>query len=100
VRHRWPAFEDRPFDHRPPAGAAGFRLRDLVSYGRAAGRSGPGFASRVRGRWYAGQLRQASRTAIAGGVNGTPTVKVNGRTLATNETLTAEGSRAAVTAAG
>jgi hypothetical protein len=54
----------------------------------------------VRTLRYAAQVRQASRAAITGGVVGTPTVKVNGKALATNETLTAGGLRNAVVAAG
>ena len=46
------------------------------------------------------QVRQASRAAIGGGVNGTQTVKVNGTALSTNETLSAEGLRNAVVAVG
>jgi hypothetical protein len=45
-------------------------------------------------------VKQASQAAISGGVFGTPTGKVNGRALATNETLTAEGLRNAIVAAG
>jgi hypothetical protein len=45
---------------------------------------------------YSAQVRQA----IASGVPGTPTVKVNGTALSGDETLTAEGLRNAVTTAG
>jgi protein-disulfide isomerase len=45
-------------------------------------------------------VRRASQAAIAAGINGTPTVKVNGKALDTGETLTADGLRTAVQAAG
>jgi protein-disulfide isomerase len=47
----------------------------------------------VRKQKYTVRVRQASQAAIGGGVNGTPTVKVNGTALPTNETLSAEGLR-------
>jgi protein-disulfide isomerase len=98
--NRWQAYQDQLFAHQPPEGDQGFSVTDLVSYGAAAGVTGAGFASCVRTQRYAAQVRQTSQAAIAGGISGTPTVKVNGRALATNETLTAEGLRNAVVAAG
>jgi protein-disulfide isomerase len=96
----WLAFQDQLFLHQPPEGSAGFSVDDLVSYGATAGIAGGGFASCVRTQRYAAQVRQASQAAISGGVDGTPTVKVNGRALPTNETLSAQGLRNAVVAAG
>jgi protein-disulfide isomerase len=96
----WLAFEDQLFAHQPPEGSAGFSTADLVSYGSAAGIGDSEFAACVRSQHYAPQVKQASQAAISGGVFGTPTVKVNGRALATNETLTAEGLRNAIVAAG
>jgi protein-disulfide isomerase len=96
----WLSFQDELFLHQPPEGSSGFNADDLVSYGGAAGVGASGFASCVRNQRYAAQVRQASATAIADGIVGTPTVKVNGTALPTNETLTAEGLRSAVIAAG
>jgi protein-disulfide isomerase len=96
---RWLAFQDQLFLHQPPEGSAGFSTTDLVSYGTTAGISDSGFGSCVRSQRYAAQVRQASEAAISGGVFGTPTVNVNGRTLPTSETLTAEGLRNAIVAA-
>jgi protein-disulfide isomerase len=96
----WLSFQDELFLHQPPEGSSGFDAEDLVSYGSAAGVRGAGFASCVRTQRYAAQVRQASATAIAAGIVGTPTVKVNGTALPTNETLTAEALRNAVIAAG
>lgn len=96
----WLAFQDRLFAHQPPEGTAGFSVADLLSYGRDAGIAGTTFKNCVRDQKYTVQVRQTSRAAIGGGVNGTPTVKVNGTALPTNETLSAEGLRSAVVAAG
>jgi protein-disulfide isomerase len=96
---RWLAFQDQLFAHQPPEGSAGFSVSDLVAYGRTAGLTGTSFTNCVRTQRYVVQVHQETQAAIGGGVNGTPTVKVNGTALPTNETLTAEGLRNAVVAA-
>jgi len=96
----WLSFQNQLFLHQPPEGSTGFSTGDLVTYGGTAGVSRSGFGSCVRTQRYAADVRQASTAAVAGGVLGTPTVKVNGTALPTNETLTAEGLRNAVIAAG
>ncbi|GLY72124.1 DsbA family protein [Actinoallomurus iriomotensis] len=97
---RWLAYQDQLFAHQPEEGSPGFSLADLVSYGTAAGETGSDFASCVRSQRYAAEVDRTSQAAISGGLTGTPTVKVNGRALPTNETMTAEGLRGAVVAAG
>jgi protein-disulfide isomerase len=97
---RWLAFQDQLYLHQPPEGSNGFSTDDLVSYGRSAGIGDSGFGSCVRSQRYAAQVRLMSLSAIAGGVTGTPMVNVNGQTLPTNETLTAEALRNAIAAAG
>jgi protein-disulfide isomerase len=99
-RSRWLAFQDQLFTHQPPEGAAGFSFTDLISYGTAAGVTGEEFESCVRTLRYVARVRQTSQAAITSGVSGTPTVKVNGKAVPTDETLTAEGLRNAVLAAG
>jgi protein-disulfide isomerase len=97
---RWLAFQDQLFLHQPPEGSTGFSTSDLVSYGKNAGVGDSGFGSCVRSQRYATEVRQTSQTAISGGVFGTPTVDVGGVPLPTSETLTAEGLRNAIIAAG
>lgn len=98
---RWLAFQDQLFAHQPAEGSTGFAVADLVSYGTAAGVTGSDFASCVRTQRYAAQVRQVSQVALTrGGIVGTPTVKVNGVALSTDETMTAEGLRKAVVGAG
>jgi protein-disulfide isomerase len=96
----WLAFQDQLFLHQPPEGSLGFSAGDLVSYGSAAGAGGSGFTTCVLTMRYAAQVGKTSAAVIAGGLLGTPTVKVNGKALPTSETLTAEGLRNAVIAAG
>ncbi|MFB9835306.1 DsbA family protein [Actinoallomurus acaciae] len=98
---RWLAFQDQLFAHQPAEGSTGFAVADLVSYGTAAGVTGSDFASCVRTQRYAAQVRQVSQAALTrGGIVGTPTVKVNGVALSTDETMSAEGLRKAVVGAG
>jgi protein-disulfide isomerase len=92
-------FQDQLFAHQPAEGSAGFTVTDLVSYGSAAGITEPGFASCVRGRRYASDVGRVSQAAIAGGIMGTPTVKVNGRVLGPADAMTPKGLRDAVDAA-
>jgi protein-disulfide isomerase len=97
----WPAYQDQLFAHQPDEGSTGFGVADLVSYGTAAGVTGSDFASCVRTQRYAARVRQESRTTLARAhVLGTPTVKVNDVALSMDETMTAEGLRGAVVAAG
>jgi protein-disulfide isomerase len=97
---RWLAYQDQLFLHQPEEGSQGFSVADLLSFGKTAGETGSGFASCVRTLRYAAEVRRTSQAAISGGISGTPTVKVNGEALATDETMTAEGLRNAVVAAG
>jgi protein-disulfide isomerase len=94
------AYQDQLFLHQPPEGSPRFSVADLVSYGSAAGVDGSAFTSCVRTLRYVPQVRQTSAAVIAGGIVGTPTVKVNGTAMPTNETLTAERLRNAIIAAG
>lgn len=96
---RWLSYQDQLFAHQPAEGSPGFTPEDLVSYGSAAGITDSGFTSCVRSGRYTADVRNASQAAIAGGINGTPTVKLNGTPLELNETLSATGLRAAVDAA-
>jgi protein-disulfide isomerase len=96
---RWLSYQDQLFAHQPVEGSPGFAADDLVAYGSAAGVTDSGFASCVRSGRYTADVRSATQTAIAGGINGTPTVKLNGTPLELNETLSATGLRAAVDAA-
>ena len=95
----WLAFQDQLFAHQPPEGSSGFSVSDLLAYGQAAGVADSAFGGCVRVRRFGAQVREETRKAIAGGVYGTPTVKVNGTALSSSETLTAEGLRHAITAA-
>ncbi len=95
---RWLKFQDQVFAHQPAEGSSGFTVAELVAYGSSAGITESGFGSCVRSQRYASDVRRASQSAITGGLQGTPTVKVDGRTLSTNETLTVDGLRDAVDA--
>src|SRR5215472_3443971 len=64
----------------------GFPVSLLVRLGRDVGITGPGFAQCVRSQRYAVQNPPVSDQIINGGVNGMPTVKLDGRVLSANQT--------------
>ncbi|MEV0398873.1 thioredoxin domain-containing protein [Actinoallomurus sp. NPDC050550] len=97
---RWLAYQDQLFAHQPAESSNGYPIADLVSYGGDAGITSSDFASCVRGQRYASDVRTWSRTAIQGGITGTPTVMVNNTKLTTSDMLSADGLRRAVEAAG
>ncbi|MCO6005662.1 DsbA family protein [Actinoallomurus purpureus] len=96
----WLAYQDQLFAHQGPETSTGFTVTDLAAYGSAAGITSTGFASCVRDQEHAAEAQAASRTAVQKGVSSTPTVLVNGTKLSSSETLTPDGLRRAVEAAG
>lgn len=70
----------------------------LLSLGKQLGIQDPGFQQCVNSGSRAGWVDSIGKAAAARGVNGTPTVFVNGTMLPTDE-LTPEGIKAAVSAA-
>jgi protein-disulfide isomerase len=92
----WVAFHDLLFQHQPPEGQEGFAAADLVTWGKQAGIDDPAFATCVTGQQKAGQVEQATQAALAAGVQGTPTLKLDGTTLPQSEVFTPDGLRQAV----
>jgi protein-disulfide isomerase len=70
----------------------------LVTLGAKVGLSSAEFTGAVRAGTYDGYVAQVEDNASKRGVTGTPTIKVNGKTLDTNQ-LTPDAFTAAVTAA-
>jgi protein-disulfide isomerase len=92
----WIAFHDLLFQNQPPEGQNGFSNADLVAWGKQAGIDDPAFATCVTTQQKAGLVEQASQAALAAGVQGTPTVKLDGTSLSQNQIFTADGLRQAV----
>ncbi|WP_214104405.1 DsbA family protein [Acrocarpospora catenulata] len=84
---QWVAFHDKLFQEQPPETVEGFRLNDLVSWGKSAGVTAPDFADCVTTQRKAKAQEQFSTTTMRQQkLTGTPTVKLNGKELG-NETI-------------
>jgi protein-disulfide isomerase len=83
------------YANQPPENSAGLSDDQLISLGMQAGAK-DGFAQCVRDHRYAAWTRSVTDEASKAGINGTPTVMVNGRKIQ----ATAADLRAAVQAAG
>ncbi|MFC6935234.1 DsbA family protein [Actinomadura yumaensis] len=98
---RWLAYQDAVYRHQPASlETKGYATADLVSYGAPVGLTGDDFAKCVESQRYAPKVAEVSRRYIAGGVQGTPSVRVDGRTLPTTDTGSADALRRAIEAAG
>lgn len=92
----WTALHRLLFQSQPPEGTLGFNPLDLVSLGRQAGISDSGFASCVTLQQKATNVEQSTRAALAAGVTGTPTLKLNGVALSSNTIFDPQSLRAAI----
>jgi Protein-disulfide isomerase len=76
----WMAFHDRIFREQPEEGTTGFAIDDLVAWGKEAGVTDPGFEQCVRGQQGANeQLSYSAKARQDGKIEGTPTVRIDGR---------------------
>ncbi|MCW2885426.1 MAG: hypothetical protein QOE54_7285 [Streptosporangiaceae bacterium] len=92
----WIAFHDLLFQNQPPEGQDGFAAADLLNWGRQAGIDDPSFATCVSSLQKDGEVRQATQAALAAGVQGTPTLRLDGTTLPQSQIFTPDGLREAV----
>lgn len=92
----WPAWHKAMFEQQPAEGGDGLTDDQLVAIAAAAGADSPDVASCITAGTHTDYVTDATKSVIAGGVTGTPTVSVNG-TVVSNPTP--DGLRAAITAA-
>jgi protein-disulfide isomerase len=92
----WIAFHDVLYQNQPPEGQDGFATADLVTWGRQAGIDDPMFAACVTEQQKTGQVEQATRAALAAGVQATPTLRLDGTPLPQSQIFTPDGLRQAV----
>jgi len=90
----FPRYAELLFANQPPEGGNGLPEEQLIALGQQAG-AGPGFAECVSSGRYAGWTAALTDEASQAGINGTPTVLVNGQEIERS----AEALRAAVEAA-
>lgn len=74
----FPQFAKLLYDNQPPEGGHGLTNDQLIAYGTQAG-AGPNFAKCVNDQTYAKWTAAVTDQASKAGVNGTPTVMVNGK---------------------
>jgi protein-disulfide isomerase len=95
---RFPEYHAKLFAEQPLEGTGGFSTDDLLGYGEEVGITGGGFERCVTGSalqtWVAAVQQEAGRR----GVQGTPTLFVDGKQLPADQ-YTAAGIKAAVVAA-
>jgi protein-disulfide isomerase len=84
------------FANQPAEGTAGLSDDELIDLGRRAGAGGDAFASCVKSLRYESWTKTVTDAASKDGVNGTPTVRVNGTPV---EQPTPDNLRAAIEAA-
>lgn len=76
---QWMAFHDMLFENQPSETAEGFKIEQLLEWGKEAGVTAPDFQSCVTSQKYAQQQASYSQKINKEAkVRGTPTVKLNG----------------------
>jgi protein-disulfide isomerase len=79
---QWVAYHDRIFKGQPAESSEGFTTDDLVSWGKDVGVSDPGFESCVTTQKYAqSHIAYSDKVNKEQNLQGTPTVKMNGKDM-------------------
>jgi protein-disulfide isomerase len=96
---RWITFHDLIYKNQPAEGTKGFSNDDLITWAKEAGISGAAFEKCVTGGAKNSMVDRATRIATAAGIQGTPTLNLNGTKLGDEATYTKDGLEKAVLAA-
>ncbi|TDC94870.1 protein-disulfide isomerase [Actinomadura sp. 7K507] len=97
---RWLSYQDALYANQPSSlTSAGYPKEDLISFAAELGITGDDFTSCVESQRYAESVKKVSQGYISSGVQGTPSVQVNGRTLSSSEIDTPDAMRRAIQAA-
>ncbi|MBB4937241.1 protein-disulfide isomerase [Streptosporangium album] len=79
---KWLAYHDELYDHQPEETAeGGFALKDLVTYAKKVGIDEADFATCLNSRESSDRADAVSALARTRGVEGTPTVRLNGEDI-------------------
>jgi protein-disulfide isomerase len=92
------AFHALLFEHQPPENSAGLSDDQLIAYAKQAGATGSSVESHIRDRYYADWTKTVTDEASKTGLQGTPTIRIDGQDLPL-EQATPDGFTAAVRAA-
>ncbi|MFG2086309.1 MULTISPECIES: DsbA family protein [unclassified Spirillospora] len=97
---RWLSYQDALYAHQPATlNSPGYSTEDLLVWAGDLVAADDGFASCVKEQRYAESVKTVSQGYISGGVRGTPSVQVNGRTLGSSDIESPEAMRRAIEAA-
>ncbi|MFG1944488.1 DsbA family protein [Nonomuraea sp. NPDC048826] len=97
---QWMTFHDTLFENQPSEVVEGFKLEDLVEWGKDAGVTDPAFETCVTSQTHAqAQLDYSKKIGDEQKIEGTPTVKVNGTAIDNNVAFTPQELRETVTEA-
>ncbi|MFI7442020.1 DsbA family protein [Nonomuraea indica] len=97
---QWMAFHDLLFANQPSEAAEGFKVDDMVSWGKEAGVTSPDFESCVKGQKHANaQISFSDKTGKEAKIEGTPTVKLDGIVMDSQVIFTPQELREQVTKA-
>jgi protein-disulfide isomerase len=97
---RWVTFHDLIYRNQPAEGTVGFSEDDLITWGKEAGITGAAFETCVRDGEQHARVERATQLAGNAGIQGTPTLNLNGSKLGDEATYTKEGLAKAIRSAG
>ncbi|NKZ07495.1 DsbA family protein [Actinomadura latina] len=98
---KWISYHDALFKFQPAEGEKGFSPDDLVKWGKDIGVSDPNFEKCVRDEQKKPQVDAMTNYALQQrGVDGTPTVFLNGQKLDSSHFMNPAGLRAAIETSG
>lgn len=96
----WLSYQDALYENQPEnENATGYTTDELLSLAEPLGLTGDDFTSCVKSQRYAASVKTVSQGYISSGISGTPSVRVNGRTLDPSDIESPEAPRRAVEAA-
>lgn len=96
---KWVSFHDALYQFQPPEGKNGFTNKDLKNWGADLGLAGTAFDKCVDDTQKAAQLDQMTKyTSTTRGVQSTPTVFLNGKSVPNNVLLDPNSLEQAITA--
>ncbi|SFN18319.1 Thioredoxin [Actinomadura madurae] len=96
----WLSYQDALYAHQPASeNTTGYTTDELLSNAKPLGLTGDDFTSCVKEQSHADSVKTVSQGYISSGVRGTPSVRINGRTLDSSDTGSPEALRRAIEAA-
>ncbi|GAA4156081.1 DsbA family protein [Actinomadura keratinilytica] len=95
---RWLSYQDALYNHQPAQETSrGYEISELLAYGASVGLTDEAFRDCVSEQSRAGDVLAVSRTYVSShGIQGTPSVRVNGSVLAANDVQTPDSLRRAI----